>query len=136
MIRSLQGRLILSLTAMIVVTGVIAGMVAFRWAFEEAIELQDSILLQVGNIAGNIRVPAPAPAGGNLEPEAQVMIEEEPAIQLLVPEFLLNCGEVHKGNHKSISGGGRRFGVWPGQAKAYPTRLTFPSRYSILLGYD
>jgi two-component system OmpR family sensor kinase len=76
MIRSLQGRLILSLTAMIVVTGVIAGMVAFRWAFEEAIELQDSILLQVGNIAGNIRVPAPAPAGGNLEPEAQVMIEE------------------------------------------------------------
>jgi two-component system OmpR family sensor kinase len=76
MIRSLQGRLILSLTAMIVVTGVIAGMVAFRWAFEEAIELQDSILLQVGNSAGNIRVPEPAPAGGNLEPEAQVMIEE------------------------------------------------------------
>jgi two-component system OmpR family sensor kinase len=76
MIRSLQGRLIIGLTATIVVTGVIAGMVAFRWAFDEAIELQDSILLQVGTIAGHIRVPEPTPAGGNLEPEAQAVIEE------------------------------------------------------------
>jgi two-component system OmpR family sensor kinase len=76
MIRSLQGRLIISLTATIVVTGVIAGMVAFRWAFDEAIELQDSILLQVGNIAGNNRVAEPAPASGILEPEARVVIEE------------------------------------------------------------
>ena len=76
MIGSLQGRLIISLAAMIAVTGVIAGIVAFRWAFDEAIELQDSILLQVGTIAGNIRVPEPAPAGGNLEPEAQAVIEE------------------------------------------------------------
>jgi two-component system OmpR family sensor kinase len=76
MIRSLQGRLIIGLTATIVVTGVIAGMVAFRWAFDEAIELQDSILLQVGTVAGHIRVSEPAPSGGNLEPEAQVMIEE------------------------------------------------------------
>jgi two-component system OmpR family sensor kinase len=76
MIRSLQGRLIIGLTATIVVTGVIAGMVAFRWAFDEAIELQDSILLQVGTIAGHIRVPEPTPASGNLEPEAQAVIEE------------------------------------------------------------
>ncbi len=51
-------------------------MVAFRWAFDEAMELQDSILLQVGTIAGHIRVPEPTPAGGNLEPEAQAGIEE------------------------------------------------------------
>jgi two-component system OmpR family sensor kinase len=76
MIRSLQGRLVISLTATIVVTGVIAGIVAFRWAFDEAIELQDSILLQVGAVVGNVRVPEPAPAGGNLEPEAQAVIEE------------------------------------------------------------
>ena len=76
MIRSLQGRLVISLTATIVVTGVITGMVAFRWAFDEAIELQDSILLQVGTIAGHIRVPEPTPASGNLEPEAQAVIEE------------------------------------------------------------
>jgi two-component system OmpR family sensor kinase len=76
MTRSLQGRLVISLTAMIVFTGVIAGVVAFQLAFDEAIELQDSILLQVGSIAGHIRVPEPAPTGGNLEPEAQVAIEE------------------------------------------------------------
>jgi two-component system, OmpR family, sensor kinase len=74
--RSLQGRLVISLTAMIVVAGVIAGAVAFQWAFDEAIELQDSILLQVGNIAGHIRVPEPPPGSGDLEPEAQVAIEE------------------------------------------------------------
>ncbi|MDB5640290.1 MAG: periplasmic sensor signal transduction histidine kinase [Bradyrhizobium sp.] len=76
MSRSLQGRLVISLTAMIVIAGVIAGIVAFRLAFDEAIELQDSILLQVGTIAGNIRVPEPIPASGKLEPEAQVVIEE------------------------------------------------------------
>jgi two-component system OmpR family sensor kinase len=76
MIRSLQGRLIISLTAVIVVTGVVAGVFAFRWAFDEAIELQDSILLQVGTIAGNMRVPEPAPADRGLEPEAQTVIEE------------------------------------------------------------
>ena len=76
MTSSLQGRLVISLTAMIVFTGVIAGVVAFQLAFDEAIELQGSILLQVGSIAGHIRVPEPAPTGGNLEPEAQVAIEE------------------------------------------------------------
>jgi two-component system OmpR family sensor kinase len=76
MTRSLQGRLVISLTAMIVFAGVTAGAVAFQWAFDEAIELQDSILLQVGTIAGNIHVPEQAPAGGNLEPEAQVVVEE------------------------------------------------------------
>jgi two-component system OmpR family sensor kinase len=76
MIRSLQGRLIISLTAVIVVTGVVAGVFAFRWAFDEAIELQDSILLQVATIAGNMRVQEPAPADRGLEPEAQTVIEE------------------------------------------------------------
>jgi two-component system OmpR family sensor kinase len=76
MIRSLQGRLVISLTATIVVTGVIAGVIAFQWAFDEAIELQDSILLQVGNIAGNNHVVEPAPTSGILEPEAQAAIEE------------------------------------------------------------
>jgi two-component system OmpR family sensor kinase len=76
MIRSLQGRLTIGLTAMIVVTGVIAGIVAFRLAFDEAIELQDSILLQAGTIVENIAAPVPVPASGDLEPEAQVVIEE------------------------------------------------------------
>jgi len=77
MMHSLQGRLIISLTAMIVVAGVIAGIVAFRLAFDEAIELQDSILLQVGTVAaGNTGLPVPAPAGSILEPEAQVVIEQ------------------------------------------------------------
>jgi two-component system OmpR family sensor kinase len=75
-IGSLQGRLLVSLTAMILVAGLTAGIFAFRWSFDEAIELQDSILLQVGAVAGNIRMPSQAHTGDKLEPEAQVVIEE------------------------------------------------------------
>jgi two-component system OmpR family sensor kinase len=73
---SLQGRLLVSLTALILVAGATAGVFAFRWSFDEAIELQDSILLQVGAIAGNIRVPEQVRTSDRLEPEAQVVIEE------------------------------------------------------------
>lgn len=76
MIPSLQGRLLVSLTATILVAGLIAGIFAFRWSFDEAIELQDSILLQVGAIAGNVRGPAQARSSDRLEPEAQVVVEE------------------------------------------------------------
>jgi two-component system OmpR family sensor kinase len=51
MIRSLRGRLFVGLTAIILLTGAIGGMFAYNWAFGEAIEMQDSILIQLASLA-------------------------------------------------------------------------------------
>jgi two-component system OmpR family sensor kinase len=53
MIRSLRGRLFLGLTAIIVLTGVTGSLLVYRWAFREAAELQDSVLIQLASLAQN-----------------------------------------------------------------------------------
>ncbi len=50
MIRSLRGRLFAGLTAIILLTGLVGGLLAHRWAFNEAIEMQDSILIQIAGL--------------------------------------------------------------------------------------
>ena len=56
MIRSLRGRLFAGLTVIILLTGLVGGLFAHRWAFNEAIEMQDSILIQIAGLAqsGNL----------------------------------------------------------------------------------
>jgi two-component system OmpR family sensor kinase len=73
---SLRGRLFIGLTLMIVSTGLVAGIVAFRWAFDEAIEMQDSILTQIGTFALNSRLQKDAPINAGVDPEARVTVEE------------------------------------------------------------
>ena len=53
MIRSLRGRLFVWLTAIIILTGAIGGWFAYAWAFDEAIEMQDGILIQLASLAQN-----------------------------------------------------------------------------------
>jgi Histidine kinase-, DNA gyrase B-, and HSP90-like ATPase len=43
----------------VLLTGLAAGGVAFRWAFDKAIELQDALLLQIGSLAISGRLPPP-----------------------------------------------------------------------------
>lgn len=50
MIRSLRGRLFISLTAVVLLTGLVGGVLAHRWAFDEAIETQDSVLIQIAGL--------------------------------------------------------------------------------------
>ncbi|MGY4235959.1 two-component system OmpR family sensor kinase [Bradyrhizobium sp. USDA 4449] len=50
MIRSLRGRLFAGLTAIILLTGLVGGLFAYRWAFDEAIEMQDSVLIQIAGL--------------------------------------------------------------------------------------
>src|SRR6202165_990668 len=73
---SLRGRLLIGLTLMIVSTGLVAGAVGFQWAFDEAIEMQDSILTQIGALALNTRFQNDAPINSGVDAEAQVAIEE------------------------------------------------------------
>jgi hypothetical protein len=73
-----------------------------------------------------------------------MMIEEEPAIQVLVSEFLLNCGQVHRA---IISQWGGSIACRAASVRSRPayrrheqnrhaSPLTFPVEYFILMGYD
>jgi two-component system, OmpR family, sensor kinase len=53
MIKSLRGRLFVGLTTIIILTGAIGGMLVYNWAFDEARELQDSVLIQLASLAQN-----------------------------------------------------------------------------------
>jgi len=75
MIRSLRGRLFIGLTAIIILTGAISGMFAFNWAFDEAIEMQDSILTQIASLAQNSGFSGGQPLPG-VEEDAEVWIME------------------------------------------------------------
>jgi two-component system, OmpR family, sensor kinase len=51
MIRSLRGRLFVGLMVIIVLTGAVGGLFAYKWAFDEAMEIQDSVLIQLASLA-------------------------------------------------------------------------------------
>lgn len=73
---SLQARLLVGLTALVLAAGVTAGILSFRWAFDEAIELQDAILQQVGMLAVATRLKSDLAGGGDVDEEARVLVEE------------------------------------------------------------
>ena len=75
MIRSLRGRLFVGLTAIILLTGAIGGLFAYRWAFGEAIELQDSILIQLASLAQNASFSGGQPLHG-VEEDTEVWLIE------------------------------------------------------------
>lgn len=56
MLKSLRGRLFSGLTAVIVLAGGIGGWRAYKWAYHEAIEVQDSVLMQLGTFAAQASI--------------------------------------------------------------------------------
>ena len=75
MIRSLRGRLFIGLTVMIVSAGAIGAIFTYEWAFDEAIEIQDSALVEIASLAqsGGLNVRPPVPG---IEENAQVQLAE------------------------------------------------------------
>ena len=73
MIRSLRGRLFIGLTVMIVLAGAISAIITYKWAFDEAIEIQDSALIQIATLAqsGSFNASPPVP---EIEENAQVRL--------------------------------------------------------------
>ena len=53
MTRSLRARLFVGLTAVILLAGCLGGVLTYLWAFDEAIEMQDSTLIQIGSLLEN-----------------------------------------------------------------------------------
>ncbi|MBS0220919.1 MAG: histidine kinase [Proteobacteria bacterium] len=95
MIRSLRGRLFLGLAVVVVLAGMGAGALVYLWSYDEAIELQDAILQQVGALAvrDRLRPDIGVPAG--VEAEDQVLIEEletvsDPQSKLHLPMLAAN----------------------------------------------
>ena len=74
MLKSLRGRLCVGLTAIIVLTGAVGGTFAYMWAYSEAIDMQDSILIQIGAfvLKAVIRQSLPVP-GVDAESEDDVV---------------------------------------------------------------
>ena len=73
---SLRARLLGGIVLFTIATGLGAGLWAFRWAFSEAIELQDAILLQIGGLVIKNRLQTELPAQGGVDAEAKVVIKE------------------------------------------------------------
>src|SRR5258705_560486 len=51
--KSLRARFFVGLTAVILLTGCLGGVFTYLWAFDEAIEMQDSVLIQIGSLMQN-----------------------------------------------------------------------------------
>lgn len=75
MLTSLRGRLFAGLTAIIVLTGVVGATFAYWWAYNEAIEMQDSVLIQIGAFAVNASIRQSQPVNG-VDAESEVGIVE------------------------------------------------------------
>jgi two-component system, OmpR family, sensor kinase len=75
MTRSLRARLFVGLTAIILLAGAVGGVFAYIWAFDEAIEMQDSILIQIGSLLQNGSVKSDQSLRG-VDADAEVEVME------------------------------------------------------------
>ncbi len=78
-VASLRSRLFLGITVMILVTGGIGGWLAYRWAYSEAIEMQDSVLIQIGSLVQAGTIGGSKPIRG-VDTNAEVTMIELPAL--------------------------------------------------------
>jgi two-component system, OmpR family, sensor kinase len=73
--RSLRARLFVGLTAVILLAGCLGGVLTYLWAFDEAIEMQDSTLIQIGSLLQNGGVKTDASLHG-LDADAEINVVE------------------------------------------------------------
>jgi len=73
--RSLRARLFVGLTAVILLAGCLGGVATYLWAFDEAIEMQDSTLIQIGSLLQNGAVKSDAALHG-IDADAEVNVIE------------------------------------------------------------
>lgn len=74
---SLRSRLFVGITMIIVITAVIGGSLAYRWAYNETIEMQDSVLMQIGSFVKSGSVAGTGTIRG-VDDDAEVTVFELP----------------------------------------------------------
>jgi two-component system OmpR family sensor kinase len=80
--KSLRTRIFVTLALVLAVAGLAAGSLVYRWTFEEAIELQDALLIEIASIVETAPLTERGPRLGHVDADAQVVVEElgnEPA---------------------------------------------------------
>ena len=75
MTKSLRARLFVGLTTVILLAGSVSGVFAYIWAFDEAIEMQDSVLIQTGGLLQNGSVKNDQSLHG-VDADAEVVVME------------------------------------------------------------
>ncbi len=75
MIRSLRAGLFIWLTTIIILTGALGAVLVYKWAFGEAMELQDSVLIQLASLAQNVSFTGGQPLQG-VEEDTDVWLIE------------------------------------------------------------
>jgi len=75
MTASLRARLFVGLTAIILLAGCVGGVFSYFWAFDEAIEMQDSVLIQIGSLLQNGSVKSDQSLRG-VDADAEVDVVE------------------------------------------------------------
>src|SRR5258705_11939291 len=73
--KSLRARFFVGLTAVILLTGCLGGVFTYLWAFDEAIEMQDSALIQIGSLMQNGGVKSDQSLHG-VDADAEVDVTE------------------------------------------------------------
>jgi two-component system, OmpR family, sensor kinase len=75
MLTSLRGRLFAGLTAIIVLAGAGGATFAYLWAYNETIEIQDSVLIQIGTFASSASLRQSQPVDG-VDAESEIGVVE------------------------------------------------------------
>ncbi|MDB5617843.1 ATP-binding protein [Tardiphaga sp.] len=73
---SLRGRLLIGLVLMILGAGMATGAIIFRWAFDEAIEMQDRTLTRIAAVTLQTRFPTGKPISSGTDDKSGIVIEE------------------------------------------------------------
>ena len=70
---SLRARLFIALAAVVTLAGLVSGLAVYWWAFGEAIELQDGLIVQVGSFLAERPVRPDLIPSGAVDPDARVL---------------------------------------------------------------
>lgn len=73
---SIRARLFIALTAVVILAGLVSGLAIYRWAFGEAIELQDGLIIQVGSFLSDRPISPDLKPTRGVEPDVRVSAVE------------------------------------------------------------
>jgi two-component system OmpR family sensor kinase len=97
---SLRARLFVALVAVVILAGLVSGLAIYWWAYGEAIELQDGLIVQIGSfLAERPARPDPIPSEA-VDPDVQVSVAElDEAPSIDPPPLALVPREIADGLH-------------------------------------
>jgi two-component system, OmpR family, sensor kinase len=72
---SLRTRLFLAIASLLIIVGLLSGALVYRWAFDEALELQDAAVAQIGSVLSDTRVRSEPPLP-EIQQDTRILVAE------------------------------------------------------------